>query len=560
MTEHRYLHIARAVYGQPWMIERRTFDTIDELLQFRMAGGLLSDEEIRGRLIAAAATNGPRSGGRQAQGVAVIPIYGVLANHAGDLRSSGATSVDEIRADFRDALANEDVGSIVFDVDSPGGSVDGIEELAAEIRGARGRKPMAAVANVQMDSAAYYLGSQADEVVATPSGRVGSIGVLMAHRDVSKQADTRGEKTTLISAGKYKAEGNQYEPLSDEARAFAQTQVNEYYDMFVAAVAKGRGVTEQAVRTGYGEGRELLAKPAKASGLIDRVDTLENTIRRAGTGKIGMRTDGAQASASGRAYIVGERGPELFVPKGGGSIAADVELAGALDFLAGPIPVHHGTTDDGPFDGPATEAAIPNSEGEATLRRMYAWYDSAGADPNNDGYPDAKASYSFIHHFWRGAPGPASTRACSSGIGVCNGGRGGSPDSAWWGDRSGIHAHFAAHLQDAGLDVPPLMPMDTHIAVPAGSGSGLPFHARLEAVAAEMEEIVALAARHKGARASEGRDLSVANREQFGLLAHRIETLLASAPAQPSEADLVARSRARLAVLEAAARAGYHLD
>jgi signal peptide peptidase SppA len=542
MTDHRYPHIVRAVYGQPWMIERRTFDMIDELLQARLAGAALSDEEIRERLISAASSNGPRSGGRRAQGVAVIPVYGVLANHAGDMRSSGATTVDEIRADFRDALANEDVGSIVFDVDSPGGSVDGIEEFAAEIRAARGQKPIVAVANVQMDSAAYYLGSQADEIVVTPSGRVGSIGVLMAHREVSKQAEIRGERTTLISAGRYKTEGNQYEPLSDEARAFAQTQVDEYYGMFVDAVAKGRGVTPAAVRSGYGEGRELLAKPAKAAGLVDRIDTLENTIRRAGTGKIAMRADGVKAQAWPTVMVVDET-----------HTTADAELAGALDFLAGPIPVHHGTTDDGEFDGPGTEAAIPNTEGAATFRRMYAY-----VDENAD--PDTKAAYDFVHHFWRGAPGPASTRACSSGIGVCNEGRGGGPGSRWWGDREGIHAHLGAHLRDAGLDVPSLMPMGAHTEIPAGSGTGLPFAARLEAVAAEMEEIVALAERRKGARASEGRDLSVAARAQLGLLGHRIETLLASAPASPGEADQRAHTRARLAVLEAAALAGYHLD
>lgn len=542
MTEHRYAHIVRAVYGQPWMIERRTFDTIDELLQFRLAGGFLSDEEIRERLISAAASNGPRSGGRRAQGVAVIPVYGVLAPHAGDMRTSGATTVDDIRAEFRDALANEDVGAIVFDVDSPGGSVDGIEELASEIRAARGQKPVAAVANFQMDSAAYYLGSQADEVVASPSARVGAIGVLMKHVDISKQAETRGERTTLISAGKYKAEGNQFEPLSDEALAFAQTQVDGYYEMFVDAVAKGRGVTPNAVRNGYGEGRELMATQAKAAGMVDRIDTLENTVRRASAGKIAMRADGARAGVHIQHFDAA--GMPITTRE---AIASMFSLADAVEFLAGAIPAHHGTTDDGPFDGPGTEAAIPNTEGEATFRRMYA-YVQDGEDP------DTKAAYDFIHHFWRGGPGPASTRGCSSGIGICNEGRGGGPGSRWWGSREGIHAHLAAHLRDAGMEPPPLQGQ-----VPAGSVTGLSFAARLEAVAAEMEECIALAEKHRAIRASEGRDLSVVTRQQFALLAHRIETLLASAPAEPTKADRTAQARARLAVLEAAATAGYRI-
>lgn len=555
-TAFSYAHVARAVYGRPLMVAHDTFDVIDSILQFRLAGGHLSDDEIRVRLLTAAGTNGPRTGRQRASGVAVIPIYGVIANHmGGDMRSSGGTTVDAIRADFREALASEDVGSIVFDVDSPGGSVDGIEELAAEIRAARGQKPMAAVANVQMDSAAFYLGAQADEVVVTPSGRVGSVGVLFAHRDLSKKAEIAGEKTTFITYGKFKAEGNSQEPMTEEGIAYAQSQVDEYGEMFVAALAAARGITAEAVRSGYGQGRELLAKPAKAAGMVDRIDTLENTIRRAAAGRI---KSVVQPSAGAGAYHVVHplMAEDAFRAEtvdlgfdGAAKIDAAVaaakafESAGATQFNAGAIGIHHGTTDNGAFDGPAVEASIPNSEGEATFRRMYAWIDPSGN-------ADAKASFRFIHHFWRGAPGPASTRGCAAGIGVLNGARGGTtiPDA----DKPGVHAHLAAHMRDAGMEPPTL-----NAEVPAGSGTGLPFTARLEAVTAEMTELVSECEKRSGIRATEGRDLSAATREQLALLVHRVETLVASAPERPSPADARAQARARLAVMEAAARAGY---
>jgi hypothetical protein len=93
-----------------------------------------------------------------------------------------------------------------------------------------------------------------------PSADVGSIGVYAAHVDASAAARRRGLKYTLISAGKFKVEGNPFEPLSDEARAAMQASVDEFYAMFTSDVAKNRDVSVKDVRNGYGEGRVLTAK------------------------------------------------------------------------------------------------------------------------------------------------------------------------------------------------------------------------------------------------------------------------------------------------------------
>jgi signal peptide peptidase SppA len=185
-------------------------------------------------------------------------------------------------------VADESVGAIVIDIDSPGGSVFGTPELADEILKARGAKPIIAVANSNADSAAYWIASAADEIVGTPSSMVGSIGVWTMHVDFSKMDERVGMKVTYVSAGKYKVEGNEYEPLGEEAQAALQARVDEYYGMFVAAVAKGRGVTASAVRNGYGEGRVVTAKQALALGMIDRIGTLGQTLAR-----FGASTDGA---------------------------------------------------------------------------------------------------------------------------------------------------------------------------------------------------------------------------------------------------------------------------
>jgi signal peptide peptidase SppA len=175
---------------------------------------------------------------------------------------------------------DKDVSAIILDVASPGGMTDMISELATDIRQARGKKPIVAVANTKAASAAYWIASQADEVVVTPSGSVGSVGAFAAHDDLSGAMEKAGIKTTLVSAGKFKTEANPYEPLSDEARAMIQERVDDAYAMFTGDVAKGRRVPVDTVRGGYGEGRMVSAKQAVKLGMADSIGTLQQTVER----------------------------------------------------------------------------------------------------------------------------------------------------------------------------------------------------------------------------------------------------------------------------------------
>jgi signal peptide peptidase SppA len=215
-------------------------------------------------------------------GVAHVPLHGVLMPQASllaQLLGLGG-GLPAFRAELRAALADPEIGAVVLDVDSPGGLVDLIPETAAEIRNARGSKPIIAVASTMAASAAYWLASQADEIVVTPSGEVGSIGVYATHRDVSRMYDAGGITTTLVSAGKFKIEGNPYEPLGDDARAALQRTIDDFYEMFVRDVAAGRSARASEVRAGYGQGRALTARRAVHEGLADRVGTLEETTVR----------------------------------------------------------------------------------------------------------------------------------------------------------------------------------------------------------------------------------------------------------------------------------------
>jgi signal peptide peptidase SppA len=187
-------------------------------------------------------------------------------------------STDSIGSQI-DQLANDpSVRSIILDVNSPGGSVYGLEELTSKIRSAASKKRVVSVANSMMASAAYYTASAATKTFAAPGSQVGSIGTIAVHVDESAALEAEGVKYTFITAGKYKALGNNAEPLTPDAQAYYQDQVDQYYDMFLGAVAKNRGVAKSLVKSDYGQGKVLSAKDALKVGMIDGIRTLEDVI------------------------------------------------------------------------------------------------------------------------------------------------------------------------------------------------------------------------------------------------------------------------------------------
>jgi signal peptide peptidase SppA len=236
--------------------------------------------------------------------IALIPIHGVITPHGSFfdmLFGDGGGGILNTGNLISQAAADPEVSHIVLDVDSPGGVTDQVPEVADQIWKARSSKPVIAVANTDAGSAAYWLASQAHELNVTPSGRVGSIGVYMGHRDMSEAHARMGVKTTLVSAGKYKVETQPYAPLNDEAKAHMQSQLDDYYGMFTAAVARGRSVTPDFVSNNMGEGRMMLAKRAVAAGMADRVATLGQTLSRLQSGRAKIRgwNDGLGGSAPG---------------------------------------------------------------------------------------------------------------------------------------------------------------------------------------------------------------------------------------------------------------------
>jgi signal peptide peptidase SppA len=215
-------------------------------------------------------------------GVAVLSLFGMITPF-GSLLSmlfGLGGGLDSFRAQLDEAIANDNISAVAIEVDSPGGLIDMVPETAQAIRDARGTKPIVAVANTMAASAAYWLAAQADEVVVTPSGEVGSIGVLAIHEEISKAAEMAGITTTIIRQPPAKGEGNPFEPLSEEAQQYLQERVDEAYSWFIADVANGRGVSQDAVKAEFGQGRMLSSFPAQTAGMVDRVETFDQTLSR----------------------------------------------------------------------------------------------------------------------------------------------------------------------------------------------------------------------------------------------------------------------------------------
>lgn len=281
--------------GRPWAVTPEIAALGAELLGAEGTAALRRIAEIHAAVGTPAGGEG--DGFRFSGQVAVLPIVGLLTHRGGMVESTRTTSTAAIGYAVKALAADAGVSAIVLEVDSPGGEVAGTIEAGDVIRAAARSKPIVAVANSHAGSAAYWLASQASELFVTPSGQVGSIGVYSAHEDQSKALETQGRKVTLISAGKFKTEGNPFEPLGDEARAARQATVDHYYGLFVKAVARGRGVSPEAAREGFGQGRMVDAQAAVVQGMADRVGTLDDAIRRAAA-LAGERRRGMSALAS----------------------------------------------------------------------------------------------------------------------------------------------------------------------------------------------------------------------------------------------------------------------
>lgn len=206
-------------------------------------------------------------------GIATIPVEGPLFRRA-DLFSdvSGATTIDALARDLNTALNDAKVDSIVFYVDSPGGEVNGSNELSNMIFEARGKKKMVSYVAHLGASAALWIFTAADEVVVADTALAGSIGVVAAVRDPVKENKRDIEFVSSQSPGK------RPDPNSSEGKAQIQSEVDDLAAVFIATVARNRNVSVEKVVKDFGAGGLLIGEKAVKAGLADRVGSYEQVL------------------------------------------------------------------------------------------------------------------------------------------------------------------------------------------------------------------------------------------------------------------------------------------
>ena len=251
---------------------------------------LSGDPQVRQAMSHARAPDGPQ---RQLSGnTAILPLHGPLTRRRSMISSLlfGSMALDDFTPMLRRTASEPTIKNILIDIDSPGGQLEGVTELAEEIRDARRRKPITAIANGMAAGSAYLLGSQADEFFVIPSGQVGGIGIVAVHEDISERLKKQGLNLTFVSAGKKKMDGNPFQPLSDRVRADLQSDVDRKFERFATDISLGRRVPVSSVRNGFGQGRMLDAKAAFAAGMVDGVKTLDSVVSRlrSPTSRVGL--------------------------------------------------------------------------------------------------------------------------------------------------------------------------------------------------------------------------------------------------------------------------------
>lgn len=214
-------------------------------------------------------------------GVAVLRMSGIIAPKANlFMQVSGGLSTQMATKQLESAVADQRVRSIVLAIDSPGGNVIGTPEMAAAVREMSAIKPIVTHSDGALASAAYWIGSAANAVyLSGPTVQAGSIGVVI-DRTFNPNSALREES---IVAGKYKRVVKSNEPLSDEARAMVQADVDYVYSLFVDAIAQQRDTTAQQVLDRMAEGRVFRGQQAIDAGLVDGVSTLDALVESMAT-------------------------------------------------------------------------------------------------------------------------------------------------------------------------------------------------------------------------------------------------------------------------------------
>jgi ClpP class serine protease len=305
--------------------------------------------------------------------VARIPIDGPIYRYADFFTAvSGGITTDALGRDFQAALDDPAVTAILLAIDSPGGEATGINELADAIYAARGVKPIVAYIEGIGASAAYWIASAADLVVVDDTARVGSIGTVMAYPDPTKQAS---RSLTFVSAQSPK---KRPDPHSDSGKAYLQGLVDDMTEVFIAKVARNRGIDAADVLAV--EGGMVIGQQAVDAGLADLLGSEEGALGALLSGALPARSQKQFSSVSRGAPAAKEKpmAKGFWAWMGGGdeTPAGPPPALASEQLVAVTAPLQSKASDD----DRAAKLAAENAELRATFAKVQAERITADAE------------------------------------------------------------------------------------------------------------------------------------------------------------------------------------
>lgn len=267
----RYARIIETLVAKRWMITPEMHATLCGLVRSKLGESSAHSIDAQKPAMADRGDDifGKKIKGMSTEdGVAVIPIVGVLANRVNLIeKSCGVCDYQDIRADVEEAYNDSRIKSVVLDIRSPGGTVSGCYETADAIARLASRKSTVAFTDDLIASAAYYLAAPCKAIVATPSSMVGSIGCILQLLDDTKAWEMYGYKVETFRSDELKAVGASGTTLSDQQRVYLQELVDEGANRFKNWVSQHRPMVRETAM----DARVFTADGALAEGLIDRV-------------------------------------------------------------------------------------------------------------------------------------------------------------------------------------------------------------------------------------------------------------------------------------------------
>ena len=257
------------------------------LLASRLERSLISSEALEQRLQAAISADSQGDGARLQYGymldivgnVAVININGVLVNNDDPYnRFFGEVGYPEIQGALAEAISQPGVKSILLNMNTPGGAVSGISDMADTLKAVAQHFPMHAHASSSACSGGYWLSCAADSISASSLAEVGSIGVIAVMRSYYQYYKDMGIENVVLRQGEFKALGNPYEPITEAAKKATLDQMGVVYDTFLNLVSESRNIPVQKLKDTAAEGRVFFGQDAIKVGLIDKISSFDQVL------------------------------------------------------------------------------------------------------------------------------------------------------------------------------------------------------------------------------------------------------------------------------------------